>query len=109
MYRHQDKKICVQDALEFVLNGNDSDVEELSSDEEENYPDFFLAQMDDEENDRMNAKDDEDDPCHARRLGGAANNMPYRKPKKLHTFGWRQRDMPIPEDAFNMERERGDN
>ena len=26
MSRHQGKKICVQDALEFVLNGNDSDV-----------------------------------------------------------------------------------
>ena len=56
----------------------------------------------------MNARDDEDDPGHDSEQGnleGAGNNMPHHQPKKPHTFRWRQRDIPIPEDAFHMKRE----
>ena len=108
MSRHQGKKICVQDALEFVLNGNDSDIEELSSEEEEDDPDFVLAEEDGEESVRMNARDDEDDPEHDLEQGnleGAANNMPHHQQKKPHAFRWRQRDIPTPTGAFRMERE----
>ena len=107
MSRHQVKKICVQDALEFVLNGNDSDVDELSSDEEEDDPDFVLAEEDDEESVERNARNGENDPGHdveQGNLDGAANNMPHQG-KKAHTFRWRQRDVPTPNDAFHMERE----
>ena len=91
MSRHQVKKICVQDALEFVLNGNDSDVDELSSDEEEDDPDFVLAEEDDEESVERNARNGENDPGHdveQENLDGAANDMPHQG-KKAHTFRWR--------------------
>ena len=60
----------------------------LALTKEKMIPDFILAAEDDEKNERMNARDDEDDPGHDSEQGnleGAGNNMPHHQPKKPNT------------------------
>ena len=92
MARHNPKKITFEDAFNNILNGNDSELEYLSSgDESEDveYNDYGgeIVNSDNEHTDDDSVSDDNSSSEN----DGSANPRSQSKGKK--TFRWRKRDM----------------
>ena len=107
-------RIDFDDALNFVLNGNESDIEELSSDDE-------LGEVEETDSDGIGfepGSDCDKDDCEE--LGGGSvkdadtdeleeDDTASAIPKghvKQHAFRWRKKDIPVTPGNFVMESEK---
>ena len=96
------KRINFDDALKFITNGDQSDIDDLSSDEEidsddlafepDNYAEDFEEGMDENISEEENDETPED------------NNAPSipQSPSKQHVFRWRKKDIPVTPGNFTM-------
>ena len=102
MSREKSKKVSFQDVFESILNRNDSDVEDLGSDEDidvdsdydgNNSDDDDSSSVDESENDDENDDDD---------VGG--NKKEKTKGEEENKFRWRKRDVTTtPDKVFQPE------
>ena len=110
----------MQDALDLLLDGNESEIGELDSDDDDDDDDddigdfechdagFFDEEVDehdkvgrgDEEHDNNDVDDDDNDAGRSKDSLPCSMNQPPSSPLKKHTFRWRTRDIPSVTKAF---------
>ena len=106
----------MQDALDLLLDGNESEIGELDSDDDDDDigdfechdAEFFDEEVDehekagrgDEEHDNDDVDDDDNDAGRSKESLPCSMNQPLSSPLKKHTFRWRPRDIPSVTKAF---------
>jgi hypothetical protein len=95
MPRENSKKACFEDVFDSILNGNYSEVENLSSDEEVDNTDYVVSDNHDGGDDD-NSDDDDSDDVESGGNGDSAH--PATQPKQR-----RKKDMPPSDGSFDSE------
>ena len=91
------KRINFDDALKFITNGDQSDIDDLSSDEEMDSDDIGFEPDNDEEGLDENIEEENDQTAE----DSIAPAIPP-SPSKQHVFRWRKKDIPITHGNFTM-------
>lgn len=100
MLRRNPKKICFEDAIERIFNGNESEAEDLSSDEDGDNIDYVAFDHDsgdDAGNDDNNSNDDNSEE------NTTAVDMATQRNRKV--FRWRKKDVPPSDESFTQEKD----
>ena len=111
-------RFCVQDALQLLLDGNGSDIDELESDEDDFFDDLDKSSneignggFEDEVNEpdssertyEQESSDNECDESDAEEIGENVSCSSKQQPPtsmKKHIFRWRSRDIPSSPQFF---------
>ncbi|CAB4019574.1 Hypothetical predicted protein [Paramuricea clavata] len=93
MPRKNSKKVSFEDVFESILSGNDSEVENLSSNEE-------VDDSDGDSSNDDNSDDNNTDNVESGENGDGADPATQLKQKK--SFRWRKKDMPQSDGSFDL-------
>ena len=102
MLRRNPKKICFEDAIERIFNGNESEAEDLSSDEDGDDIDYVASDHDsgdDAGNDDNNSNDDNSEENE----NTTAVDMETQRNRKV--FRWRKKDVSPSDESFTQEKD----
>ena len=101
------KKLGVQDALAYIIDGNDSDLEDFSSDDDDDADDNFVIESQAVGDSSEGESEDGSEPVQAAEAnaaqGGAAMNN--GSPSKKHVYLWRHKDIPKINAPFHEDKE----
>ena len=101
MLRRNPKKICFEDAIERIFNGNESEAEHLSSDEDGDDIDYVASDHDsgDDAGNDNNSNDDNSEENE----NTTAVDMETQRNKKV--FRWRKKDVSPSDESFIQEKD----
>ena len=103
------KKLGVQDALAYIIDGNDSDLEDFSSDDDDDADDNFVIESQAVGDSSEGESEDGSEPVQAAEasaaqgISGAAMNN--GSPSKKHVYRWRHKDIPKINAPFHENKE----
>lgn len=95
MSREKSRKICFDDAFDSILNGNVSELEDLSSDEDIDDNEDVVSYDDGDDTSDDNGSDDNDDT--------GDESVPQPNPDEKIKLRWRSKDLPISDERFSPE------